>query len=234
MGLCVDRRLDGSVSELFVNRGSTGANWNDLGGQHRSALPESDADVIAASRQEPLAFAAVFDRHYDTVHRYLARRVGPDFADDLASETFTTAFRLRDRYELTYSDARPWLFGIATNLVRHHRRKEGRRLRAYDRVGLGQLSDADADRVDERVDAARAAPRIADALNRIPAADRDALLLLAWTDLRYEEIALALEIPIGTVRSRIHRARQRLRELLGPSGQSPVAETNTEVIASDG
>jgi RNA polymerase sigma-70 factor (ECF subfamily) len=126
------------------------------------------------------------------------------------------------------------LFGIATNLVRHHRRKEARRLRAYDRVGLGQLSDADADRVDERVDAARAAPRIADALSRIPATDRDALLLLAWADLRYEEIALALEIPIGTVRSRIHRARQRLRELLRPSGQSPVVEANTEVIANDG
>jgi RNA polymerase sigma factor (sigma-70 family) len=71
-------------------------------------------------------------------------------------------------------------------------------------------------------------------LSRIPAADRDALLLLAWADLRYEEIALALEIPIGTVRSRIHRARKRLRELLSSTGQSPVAETSTEVIASDG
>jgi RNA polymerase sigma-70 factor (ECF subfamily) len=197
-------------------------------------LPKSDADVIGTSQEEPLAFAAVFDRHYDIVYRYLARRVGPDAADDLASETFTTAFRLRGRYDLTRSDARPWLFGIATNLVRHHRRTEGRRLRAYSRFDPGQLSDADADRVADRVDAVRAAPRIADALSRIPAADRDALLLLAWADLTYEEIALALEIPIGTVRSRIHRARGRLRELLGPTGQSPVAEANTEVIASDG
>lgn len=197
-------------------------------------LPESDAAVIAASRDAPLAFAAVFDRHFDTIYRYLARRVGRDDADDLASETFTTAFRLRSRYDLAHTDARPWLFGIATNLVRHHRRSEARRLRAYDRLESGAPSDADADRVAERVDASRAAPRMANALSRIPAADRDALLLLAWADLTYEEIALALQIPIGTVRSRIHRARHRLRELLGASGQSPVAETSTEVIASDG
>jgi RNA polymerase sigma-70 factor (ECF subfamily) len=197
-------------------------------------LPESDADVIDASRHEPLTFVAVFDRHFDTIHRYLARRVGPDVADDLASETFTTAFRLRDRYDLTRSDARPWLFGIATNLVRHHRRSEGRRLRAYSRLDGGQPSDPEADQVAERVDAARAAPRIADALSRIPAADRDALLLLAWADLRYDEIAVALEIPVGTVRSRIHRARKRLRELLGSTGQPTIAETNAEVIASDG
>lgn len=197
-------------------------------------LLESDAAIIAASWDEPLAFAAVFDRHFDTVHCYLARRVGRDDADDLASETFTTAFRLRSRYDLAHTDARPWLYGIATNLVRHHRRSEVRRLRAYDRFEFWDRADPDADRIAERVDAVRAAPRIANALSRIPAADRDALLLLAWADLTYEEIALALQIPIGTVRSRIHRARHRLRELLGSSGQSPSADTSTEVIASDG
>lgn len=109
-----------------------------------------------------------------------------------------------------------------------------RGLRAYDRFEFWDRATADVDRVAERVDAARAALRIANALSRMPAADRDALLLLAWADLTYEEIALALQIPIGTVRSRMHRARHRLRELLGPSGQSLVAETSTEVIASDG
>ena len=195
---------------------------------------EPDADLVASSLHTPLAFGAVFDRHYDFVHRYLARRVGLDVADDLASETFTTAFRVRARYDLAHADARPWLLGIATNLVRHHRRAEVRRFRAYERVEVAQSAGIEEDALVARADAAAAGPQVARALSRIPDADRDALLLLAWADLTYEEIARALGIPIGTVRSRIHRARRRLRELLGLSGQSLLADTITEVIASDG
>ena len=196
--------------------------------------PDPDAALISASLETPLAFAAVFDRHYDSVHRFLARRVGPDLADDLASETFTTAFRVRAGYDPAHGDARPWLLGIATNLVRHHRRAETRRLRAYERVEVPRAADLEEDAIAARADASAAGPRMARALARIPDAERDALLLLAWADLTYPEIASALEIPIGTVRSRIHRARQRLRELLDPSGQSLFADTSTEVIARDG
>ncbi len=195
---------------------------------------EPDAALIARSLDAPLVFGAVFDRHYDFVHRYLARRVGSEVAEDLASETFTTAFRVRDRYDVGHADARPWLLGIATNLVRHHRRAEVRRLRAYGRVEVAQAAVIEEARLVARADAAAAGPQIARALARIPDADRDALLLLAWADLTYGEIARALGIPIGTVRSRIHRARLRLRELLGLIGQSPFAESSTEVIASDG
>ncbi len=195
---------------------------------------EPDAALIAASIDTPVAFAALFDRHYDFVHRYLGRRVGLDIADDLASETFTTAFRVRARYDLAHDDARPWLLGIATNLVRHHRRAEVRRLRAYERLEVERAEGIDEALVAARVDAAAERPRIAWALARIPDGDRDALLLLAWADLTYAEIAIALDIPIGTVRSRIHRASRRLRELLDPSGQSLFADTITEVIASDG
>jgi RNA polymerase sigma factor (sigma-70 family) len=195
---------------------------------------DPDAALIAASLDTPVAFAAVFDRHYDFVHRYLGRRVGLDIADDLASETFMTAFRVRARYELARPDARPWLLGIATNLVRHHRRAEVRRLRAYERIDVARAAGIEEDLVVARADAAVTAARIAGALARIPDADRDALLLLAWADLTYAEIALALGIPIGTVRSRIHRARHRLRELLDLGGQSLCADTITEVIASDG
>ena len=133
-------------------------------------------------------FAAVFDRHYEAVHRYLARRMGPDLADDLAAETFTTAFDVRCRYDTAHPDALPWLFGIATNLV----------------------------------------------LMRLSAGERDVLLLFAWGDLRYDEIALALRIPIGTVRSRLHRARRRVRELVAESGQYLGVETLTEALDSDG
>lgn len=194
---------------------------------------EADAALIAASLDTPVAFAAVFDRHYDVVHRYLGRRVGLDIADDLASETFTTAFRVRARYDLAYADARPWLLGIATNLVRHHRRAEVRRLRAYAHLEVARAGGIEEDAVAARADAAVERPRIAHALARIPDADRDALLLLAWADLTYAEIASALDIPIGTVRSRIHRARHRLRELLDPSGQSVFAGTITEVVVND-
>jgi RNA polymerase sigma-70 factor (ECF subfamily) len=194
----------------------------------------SDAQVIVASRADPPVFAAVFDRHYDAIHRYLARRVGPDLAEDLAAETFTQAFDARHRFDPAQPDARPWLFGIATNLVRHHFRGETRRMRAYARLDPPPDAHDDHGGIAARVDAQRAGAAIADALMRLPAGERDVLLLFAWADLRYEEIAIALRIPIGTVRSRLHRARQRLRELLGESGQYLCAGTLTEAVETDG
>jgi RNA polymerase sigma-70 factor (ECF subfamily) len=179
-------------------------------------------------------FAAVFDRHYHAVHRYLARRVGPDLADDLAAETFTTAFDVRRRYDTAHPDALPWLFGIATNLLRHHHRGEARRLRAYARLDRPADADDGFDGIEARLDAERAGPAIAEALMRLSAGERDVLLLFAWADLRYEEIAVALRIPIGTVRSRLNRARRRVCELIGESGQYLGAETPTEALDSDG
>ena len=194
--------------------------------------PEADTTAIAASLTSPAAFAAVFDRHYSAVHRYLARRVGQALADDLASETFTVAFDARARYDAGRPDAGPWhCDGIATNLLRHHRRAEARRIRAYARLERGSQAAGDHGVVDAQLDAMAAAPALADALSRIPDRDRDALLLLAWADLTYDEIAAALGIPIGTVRSRIHRARGRLRELLGASGQGVVDDIRHEVLA---
>lgn len=194
----------------------------------------SDAQIIAASRVEPLVFATIFDRHHDAVHRYLARRVGPDLADDLAAETFTTAFDVRRRYDTAHPDARPWLFGIATNLLRHHRRGEARRLRAYARLDRPADADDGFGGIEARLDAERAGPAIAEALMRLSAGERDVLLLFAWADLRYEEIAVALRIPVGTVRSRLHRARHRVCELIGDSGQYLSAEPLTEAPETNG
>ena len=203
-------------------------------GQDRSVEAESDAQVIAASRADPLVFATVFDQHYDAVHRYLARRVGPDLADDLAAETFTEAFDVRLRFDTERPDARPWLFGIATNLLRHHYRSEARRLRAYARLDRPATANDTFGEIETRLDAERAGPVIAAAVASLSADERDVLLLLAWADLRYEEIAVALRIPIGTVRSRLHRARRRLRELIGESGQYTGANTLTEALDTDG
>ena len=78
----------------------------------------TDAQAIGASLADPEAFAVLFDRHFDAIHGYAQRRVGPDLADEIAAETFTRAFDRRRRYDSSRDDARPWLLGIATNLLR--------------------------------------------------------------------------------------------------------------------
>jgi RNA polymerase sigma factor (sigma-70 family) len=135
-------------------------------------------------------------------------------ADELAAETFLQAFGARERYEPSLADVRPWLFGIAANLLRRHRRAEERRLRAYARAAT-RPDDASAfDGVDERLDAAATTAALATALSALGPGERDVLLLHAWADLSYEGIAAALAIPVGTVRSRLHRARGLVSELL--------------------
>jgi RNA polymerase sigma factor (sigma-70 family) len=171
--------------------------------------PPTDAEAIAASLSEPRAFVAVFDRHFDAVHRYLWRRVGKEIADELASETFAQAFEHRKRYDRLRPDARPWLYGIAHNLLRHHYRDEERALRAYARSVDRDGSEPAGPRSSE----------VADLLAELSAGERDVLLLVAWAELEYAEVAEALGIPVGTVRSRLNRARGRVRELLERSGQ---------------
>ena len=182
---------------------------------------ESDAAVIASSLTDASAFGEIFDRHFAEIHRYLGRRVGAALADEVAAETFVAAFRSRRRYDDRAVDARPWLFGIAANLVRRHWRTERRRLRAYARTGVDPICDETSE-VERRVDAVAAAPELAAALASLRSGEREVLLLFAWADLSYEEISAALGIPAGTVRSRLSRARAHVRELMWPSGQVSV------------
>jgi RNA polymerase sigma factor (sigma-70 family) len=175
------------------------------------AAPDSDA--ISASTATPADFAAIFDRHFDAVHAYLQRRIGRDLADELAAETFLIAFDSRARYDVSRPDARPWLFGIATNLLHRHHRHELRELRAYARSASDPILDA-FDGIEARIDASSVRRQLVDALTQIPPEERDALLLLAWADFSYTEIGQALEIPTGTVRSRLSRARSRISAAL--------------------
>jgi RNA polymerase sigma-70 factor (ECF subfamily) len=170
----------------------------------------TDAQVIARAREDATAFATIFDRHHQAIHAYLRRRVDVSIAEDLAAETFVRALHDLSRYDAERPDALPWLYGIAANLMRRHRRTEVRRWRAYARTGRDPLADEHAD-APSRLDAAAAGPRLAAALASLHDRDREALLLLAWTELTYEEIAVALRVPIGTVRSRVHRARRVVR-----------------------
>jgi RNA polymerase sigma-70 factor, ECF subfamily len=168
-----------------------------------------DAAAITRSLKDPQAFVAVFDRHYDAVHGFAGRRAGPDLADEIAAETFTRAFDRRTTYDRSYPDARPWLLAIASNLLRRHWKTERRHLEAWARSSAGTprhhaLPEAIAD-------------ELLQALDALAPPDREALLLLAWGELSYEEIARAMNTPVGTVRSRIARARGRLSACLEDS-----------------
>ena len=191
------------------------------------AEPDADADdatVIQLSRQEPEQFTVLFRRHAPHIQRYVVRRLGPDAADDIVAETFLLAFRQRNGYDPARSDARPWLYGIATNLIGRHRRAEIRLYRALARTGADPVTEPFTDRVDDRVSADHASRQLATALARLSAGLRDTILLAAWSDLSYEEIAVALGVPIGTVRSRLSRARSKLRQTLGDTDPSALAE----------
>ncbi|WP_214416205.1 RNA polymerase sigma factor [Sphaerisporangium fuscum] len=173
-----------------------------------------DSTVIANSLDQPELFAVVFDRHADEIFRYASRRLGADLAEDVVAEVFLVAFRGRARYDGSRPDSRPWLYGIATNVVSQHRRAERRRTQMMARVAPDRPGSFD-DRSVERVTAEQLQPRLARALSKLSARDRDLLLLVAWTDLTYEDVAQALRMPIGTVRSRLHRVRVKLRRALG-------------------
>jgi RNA polymerase sigma factor (sigma-70 family) len=182
----------------------------------------SDVHWLARSLQEPTAFELIFDRHFDAIYGYLHRRVGRDLAEELAAETFTLAFERRSSCRASDS-VLPWLYGIATNLASQRWRVERRRLRAYGRSGVDGWV-ADDDEVVARVDGAALRARLACALAEMRPRERDALLLYALADLSYEEIALALEVPIGTVGTWLHRAREiARRELAAETGVSPIA-----------
>ncbi|MFD0901566.1 RNA polymerase sigma factor [Actinomadura sediminis] len=174
----------------------------------------ADADVIRLSLDDPERFAELFDRHHRRIHHYAARRLGVHAADDIVGETFLVAFRRRATYDLSQPLARPWLYGIATTLVARHRRAEERHYRALRRTGTDPLPEPLADAVTARVAAESEQRRLAGALAGLSSGDRDVLLLVAWGDLTYEEVARALEVPVGTVRSRLHRARRTVRRAL--------------------
>jgi DNA-directed RNA polymerase specialized sigma24 family protein len=158
----------------------------------------SDAEVIGRSLGEPEAFGLIYDRHAATLLRFLGRRAGARVAEGLVGELFRVAFERRKTFDASRASALPWLYGIGSNLLLKHRRGEA------------------------ALDARVLFSRVADAIEALPGAEREALLLFAWEELSYQSVAEALELPIGTVRSRLNRARARLRELITPNGKTRV------------
>ncbi|MCQ1951916.1 RNA polymerase sigma factor [Arthrobacter jinronghuae] len=175
----------------------------------------TDKEIVERSRSGPTIFGELYDRHAPDIYRYAARRAGDFAAEDVMAETFLIAFERRADFEGPSEAVRPWLFGIATNLLRRHHRAEARMLRALARNdGRGHSADG-LEEVDAKVDSEGDRSRIGAALHALTPIDREAILLYAWADLTYEGIATATGVPIGTVRSRINRARRKLRTALG-------------------
>jgi RNA polymerase sigma-70 factor (ECF subfamily) len=187
-----------------------------IAGPAPAAPTTTDAALIELSLRDPERFASLFDRHAAEIHRYAAARLGPDLADDITAETFLTAFRKRDRYDLGRADALPWLYGIATRWISEHRRAEQRRYRNLARLPAPVPPEPFEEATDDKVSAQQMLPVVAQVLTSLSAAERDLLLLAAWTDLSYDDIARSLAVAPGTVASRLHRIRSKVRRLLGP------------------
>jgi RNA polymerase sigma factor (sigma-70 family) len=179
----------------------------------------SDAELITRSMTDPKCFAPLFERHAVAVHRFLAAKANSVDVEDLVSETFVTAFSSRSHFDTSHPGALPWLFGIANNVLRHHWRSESRRQSRLRRVvPLKDVADPAEQLVEHLAGMARESG-FAKAFASLSEHQRETLILIGDLGLSYEDAALALGVPIGTIRSRMNRARSRLRELLGIDGQ---------------
>ncbi len=162
----------------------------------------------------------IFQRHAAEIGRYVTRRLGRDLAEDVVADTFLAAFRQRGDYDLSLPDSRPWLHGIAANLIRRCYRDEERQLRALERTGVDPVTESAADLAEARLAAIQTSRAVAGALAGLNPAQRDVVLLVTWAELTYDQVAEALGVPEGTVRSRMNRARSRLRIALASTGEA--------------
>lgn len=180
----------------------------------------SDAELITASLDEPEVFGELFRRHYRVVYAYAVRSLDPTEGPDVAAAVFVKAFEARRRFDTSYVSARPWLLGIAAHLVSNLYRQRGRQARAFDRVRqrpepTGGFEDETVD----RIHAETARPALIEALAALRPAEREVVTLFVVAELSYREISQALGIGEGTVKSRLHRGRARLRNLLDGFGE---------------
>jgi RNA polymerase sigma-70 factor (ECF subfamily) len=177
-----------------------------------------------ASSRPPLldqaAFHQAFEDHAPNVLRLACARVGPDAAEEVLADTFVAAWRARASFaDPAGNGLEAWLIGISINVIKRYRRAEGRWLQMCADTLQAQELDLDdhdeASSSDSRIDAKDRARRLGAALAHIPRRERDPLLLFVLNDMSYEEISAALDIPVGTVRSRISRGRKRLADRMG-------------------
>lgn len=179
---------------------------------------------------------ALFDAHARDLFRYLSARAGLAAAEDLVADTFVAALRGGDSFDAERGTARAWLFGIASNLLRQHLRRQARRHDAIERLAGLAAAPVDAPDIDGRIDAAAHARRLVPHLGALAAVDLDILLLHAWAGLEPAEIAVALSRPAPTIRSRLSRLRRTLRAAAEdePGGPQPVAAARSTARSGQG
>ncbi|MEV7196707.1 RNA polymerase sigma factor [Streptomyces sp. NPDC093510] len=166
----------------------------------------SDEELLVRAARDASAFEPLVRRHAPALHGYFTRRA-PGAADDLLAEAWLQAYTARQGFDAGRGPARAWLFGVARNVLSAHWRRIERQ-----RPGpAGDGRDDPWDAVDARLDAAAVAPRLRSLLAELPPDERELLLLVAWEQLTPGEAAAVVGIPAGTARSRLHRARHRLR-----------------------
>ncbi|HET7443058.1 MAG TPA: sigma-70 family RNA polymerase sigma factor [Solirubrobacterales bacterium] len=161
---------------------------------------------------DPEAFGDLYERHARAVQSYcLWRTADLQTAEDATSTVFLEAWRERQRLTLSTESAAPLLLGIANNVVGRHWRSLRRHRNALERVrSAGQTPDDLESEAIARVDAIVRVRQGGEAIRALPRREREVLAMFAWSDLSYAEIGEALGLPIGTVRSRLARARTRL------------------------
>ncbi|WP_406840856.1 RNA polymerase sigma factor [Streptomyces sp. AHU1] len=173
---------------------------------------DPDEDLLIRAASEPAAFEPLVDRHSVALHGYLVRRA-PTAADDLLSEVWLQAYATRHTYDAARGPARGWLFGVARNVLARHWQTVSRATDASQ--AASEIPEGDPWRaVDQRLDASAMGPELREGLARLPESERELLLLVAWEQLTPTEAAAVVGIPAGTARSRLHRARTRLRVAL--------------------
>jgi RNA polymerase sigma factor (sigma-70 family) len=203
-----------------------------LGGKANADDPSREY-VVKMRRSSPLGrrraasegvvdeFVRLFWRHGPAVHSYLSRRAGRQQADDLLEEVWVRAFRSRERYD-DRLPAPAWLYGIARNvLLGHFRSQHSIPAGETGRRNLGEPAPDLWGAVDDRLDARRTVASLTEALAALSDDDREVLLLVAWEQLTPAEVAVVLDIPQGTARSRLHRARAQLRAYVETSKTPP-------------
>ena len=178
-------------------------------------MDESDAEIVGRSTNgDAKAFGELFWRHNGAVHAYLARRAGRDTADDLVAEVWLRAFRDRANFDPRYTDARPWLYGIARNVLNAHWRQMSK---APPLLPVA-VNDPWPE-FEEHIDVNERRADLMDALEALTDDEREALLLVAWERMSAASIALMLDVPASTVRNRLHRARTIMRRSLDGDAQ---------------
>jgi RNA polymerase sigma-70 factor (ECF subfamily) len=177
-----------------------------------------DAELWRAAGSDPEAFGELYERHAQVVFAFCARRTGDlALAEDLTSVVFLEAWRRRRSVRLRSESALPWLLGTAHNVVRNQRRSLRRHRAAVLRLSTNEVSPGGEEEVIARVDAQRALSAALLAVARLPQEQQDVVNLVLWSGLSYEDAAQALGVPVGTVRSRLARARAALGTSLAPA-----------------